>query len=142
MRKSILLLTAMALTAMPRPTTATEGQPTGTPTEMTQQRGVRERLSGRISTIDNVSLVLQGTTGTLSYKMNGKRIVSKIVVDMKESKLDKDGFGYLVLRSYTPKGKLKGRFVGEADVAECGYIYEGKFVNVNGSTTEFLFCEE
>ena len=74
-------------------------------------------------------------------RVNGKRIVSKIVVDMKESKLDENGFGRLVLKSYTPKGKLKGRFIGEADVAECGYLYRGEFVNVNGGTAEFLFCE-
>ncbi len=24
---------------------------------------------------------------------------------------------------------LKGRFIGEMDSAECGYIYEGQFVN-------------
>ena len=46
-----------------------------------------------------------------------------------------------MLKSYTTKGKLKGRFIGEADVAECGYLYRGEFVNVNGGTAEFLFCE-
>ena len=141
MKKAFLLITVMALTAIPPLATANAGQPTSALTELTQQRGVRETLMGRISTIDNVRLVLQGTTGTLSYKMNGKRIVSKIEVDMKESKLDENGFGRLVLKSYTPKGKLKGRFIGEADTAECGYLYRGEFVNVNGGTAEFLFCE-
>ena len=73
--------------------------------------------------------------------MNGKRIVSKIVVDYEASSIDREGVGYLVLKSYTPQGKLKGRFIGESDFAECGFIYEGSFVNVNGSSTDFIFCE-
>ena len=87
-------------------------------------------------------MVLRGNKWTLTYVMDGKRIVSDIVLDEKASDIDKDGFGYLVLKSYTQDGKLKGRSVGEMDSAECGYLYEGTFVTVNGGSTSFLFSEE
>ena len=54
MKKAFLLITVMALTAIPPLATANAGQPTSALTELTQQRGVRETLMGRISTIDNV----------------------------------------------------------------------------------------
>ena len=141
MKKGFLLLAVMALFAMPKKTEAAFLQPTESVTECLQQRGLKYNLTGRISTIDGVKLVLNGKTGTLSYKMNGKRIVSKIVVDYEASSIDRDGVGYLVLKSYTQQGKLKGRFIGESDFAECGYLYTGSFVNVNGKSTDFLFCE-
>lgn len=56
MKKAFLLITVMALTAIPPLATANAGQPTSALTELTQQRGVRETLMGRISTIDNVRL--------------------------------------------------------------------------------------
>jgi hypothetical protein len=87
-------------------------------------------------------MVLRGNKGTLTYVMDGKRIVSDIVLDENASDIDKDGFGHLVLKSFTQDGKLKGRFVGEMDSAECGYLFEGTFVNVNGGSTSFFFTEE
>lgn len=106
-----------------------------------QKGGINVTLVGWISTIENVKMVLRGKSGTLSYVMDGKRIVSNIVLDDNASQIDKDGFGHLVLKSFTPNGKLKGRFIGEMDVAECGYHYEGRFVNVNGGSTAFLLTE-
>ena len=104
-------------------------------------RGIHATLTGWISTIEDVKMVLRGTTGTLSYVMDGKRIVSNIVMDASASKIDEDGFGHLVLKSFTPNGKLKGRFIGEMDPAECGYFYGGQFINVNGGSTNFLLTE-
>ena len=106
-----------------------------------QQGGIRCSLEGIISTIDNAKLELNGNRGTLSYVMDGKRIVSNIVLDDEASEIDEYGFGFLVLKSYSADGKLKGRFIGEMDSAECGFIYEGHFVNVNGGSTDFLFSE-
>lgn len=106
-----------------------------------QQPGLKCSLRGEISTIENVQLVLRGNTGTLKYVMDGKRIVSNLQVDYTASKIDKDGLGYLVLKSFAPNGKLKGRFIGEMDIAECGYLYKGNFVNVNGDSTTFFLTE-
>ncbi len=103
--------------------------------------GVNATLTGEISTIQNVKMVLKGTTGSLTYVMDGKRINSNIVFDASASRIDKDGIGHLVLKSFTPQGKLKGRFIGNMDVAECGYLYEGNFVNVNGGSTTFFLTE-
>ena len=120
---------------------ATRQSPQQTPSQTTHRGGIRATLTGEISTIQNVKMVLQGKTGTLSYVMDGKRTVSNIVLDEATSRIDKNGFGHLVLKSFTPGGKLKGRFIGEMDVAECGYIYEGQFVNVNGGSTTFFLTE-
>lgn len=103
--------------------------------------GIKCILMGYISSIQNVKMVLRGNKGTLTYIMDGKQIVSDIVLDEEASNIDKDGFGHLVLKSFSPDGKLKGRFIGEMDSAECGYFYEGEFVNVNGSSTTFLLTE-
>ncbi len=138
--KKILLIVALALLTVPQ-ATGSYWKSTAAETALMQQGGIRYHLNGRISTIDHVKLVLKGKTGTLSYKMNGKRIVSNIVIDLEASTFDKDGIGHIELKSYTPQGKLKGRFIGDSDFAECGYLYVGKFVNVNGSSTEFLFTE-
>lgn len=86
-------------------------------------------------------MILRGNKGTLTYVMDGKKIVSDIVLDDKASSIDEDGFGHLVLDSYAQDGKLKGRFIGEMDSAECGYLYEGTFVNVNGGSTTFFLSE-
>ena len=110
--------------------------------EKDYEAGVNCSLTGEISSIENVKMVLRGKKGTLTYVMDGKRIVSDIVLDEKASDIDKDGFGHLVLKSFTQDGKLKGRFVGEMDSAECGYMFEGTFVNVNGGSTSFFFSEE
>ena len=107
----------------------------------TSEGGINVTLNGEISTIENVKMMLRGKTGSLSYVMDGKRIVSNLVLDEKDSRIDKDGFGHLVIKSFTPDGKLKGRFIGEMDVAECGYLYEGRFVNVNGGSTTFFLAE-
>ena len=104
--------------------------------------GVNASLGGEISTIQNVKMVLRGTTGTLSYVMDGKRILSNLVIDASASRIDKDGIGHLVLKSFTPQGKLKGRFIGYMDIAECGYLYKGDFVNVNGGSTTFFLTEQ
>lgn len=106
-----------------------------------KQRGINATLSGEISTIQGVKMVLRGTTGSLSYVMDGKRIKSNLVLDAGASRLDKDGFGHLVIKSFTPQGKQKGRFIGEMDAAECGYIYQGTFVNVKGGSTTFFLTE-
>ena len=103
--------------------------------------GIKCTLTGEIGSIQNVKMVLRGNKGKLTYIMDGKQIVSDIVLDEKASSIDKDGFGHLVLKSFAPDGKLKGRFVGEMDSAECGYYYEGEFVNVNGKSTTFLLTE-
>ena len=110
--------------------------------EKAYEAGVNCSLTGEVSSIENVKMVLRGKKGTLTYVMDGKRIVSDIVLDEKASDIDKDGFGHLVLKSFTQDGKLKGRFVGEMDSAECGYLFEGTFVNVNGGSTSFFFTEE
>ena len=110
--------------------------------EKAYEAGVNCSLTGEVSSIENVKMVLRGKKGTLTYVMDGKRIVSDIVLDEKASDIDKDGFGHLVLKSFTQDGKLKGRFVGEMDSAECGYLFEGTFVNVNGGSTSFFFSEE
>ena len=104
--------------------------------------GINCSLTGEISSIQNVKMVLRGNKGTLTYVMDGKKIVSDIVIDDKASTIDKDGFGHLVLKSFTQDGKLKGSFIGEMDSAECGYLYEGHFVNVNGGSTSFFLTEE
>ena len=104
--------------------------------------GINCSLTGEISTIQNVSMVLRGNKGTLTYVMDGKQILSDIVLDDKASSIDKNGFGHLVLKSFTKDGKLKGSFIGEMDSAECGFLYEGKFVSVNGGSTTFLLAEE
>lgn len=109
--------------------------------DSTPQVGIRCELTGNISTIENVKMVLHGNHGTLTYVMDGKRINSNIELDLSASNIDVDGFGHLVLKSYTPNGKLKGRFIGEMDSAECGYLYEGQFVNVNGGSTTFFLSE-
>ena len=132
--KKILLIVALALLTVPQ-ATGSYWKSTAAETALMQQGGIRYHLNGRISTIDHVKLVLKGKTG------NGKRIVSNIVIDLEASSFDKDGIGHIELKSYTPQGKLKGRFIGDSDFAECGYLYVGKFVNVNGSSTEFLFTE-
>ena len=103
--------------------------------------GINCSLTGEISSIQNVKMILRGNKGTLTYVMDGKKIVSDIVLDDKASSIDKDGFGHLVLNSYAQDGKLKGRFIGEMDSAECGYLYEGTFVNVNGGSTTFFLSE-
>lgn len=110
--------------------------------EKDYEAGVNCSLTGEISSIENVKMVLRGKKGTLTYVMDGKRIVSDIVLDEKASDIDKDGFGHLVLKSFTQDGKLKGRFAGEMDSAECGYLFEGTFVNVNGGSTSFFLSEE
>lgn len=110
--------------------------------EKAYEAGVNCSLTGEVSSIENVKMVLRGKKGTLTYVMDGKRIISDIVLDEKASDIDKDGFGHLVLKSFTQDGKLKGRFVGEMDSAECGYLFEGTFVNVNGGSTSFFFSEE
>ena len=109
--------------------------------EQKHEGSIKATLTGEISTIQNVKMVLRGNTGTLSYIMDGKRIVSNIQLDYNASQIDEEGFGHLVLKSFTPEGKLKGRFIGEMDVAECGYFYQGQFVNVNGGSTTFLLTE-
>lgn len=106
-----------------------------------KEGGIKATLTGEISTIQDVKMELRGNTGTLSYIMDGKRIVSNIQLDHNASQIDEDGFGHLVLKSFTPDGKLKGHFIGEMDVAECGYFYQGQFVNVNGGSTTFLLTE-
>ncbi len=109
--------------------------------EIKGQKGIYATLKGEISTIRDVKMVLQGKTGKLTYVMDGKLIVSNIVMDEEASQIDNNGFGQLVLKSFTPEGKLKGRFIGEMNVAECGYYYSGRFVNVNGSSTDFFLTE-
>ncbi len=99
------------------------------------------RMTGRIGGVDNAKMTLRGTTGTLTYRMGGKTVRSTLKVDTKRSRLDRDGFGHLEVISYDGKGKKKGTFVGESDVCEAGFIFEGTFVNVSGATTEFLFTE-
>ena len=101
----------------------------------------RLRLTGRIGNVDNAKMTLRGLTGTLTYRMGGKTVRSTLKVDTKQSRLDNDGFGYLVVNSYDSHGKKKGTFIGEGDVCEAGYIFEGTFHNVNGATTEFIFTE-
>ena len=109
--------------------------------ESTQQIGIRCELMGNISTIEDVKMVLHGSHGTLTYVMDGERINSNIEVDFDASDIDENGLGHLVLKSFTPNGKLKGRFIGEMDSAECGYLYEGHFINVNGGSTTFFLSE-
>ncbi len=141
MKKSVFLFVAIIMLAIPHHIQAGSWPMNVVQSEAIQQSGFRISLMGSIGDIDNVKLVMRGTTGTLTYTMGKKRIVSKLVVDSSASDFDKDGYGHVVLKSYTPQGKLKGTFIGDSDVAECGFIYEGNFVNVNGSSTEFLFCE-
>ena len=107
----------------------------------TPQVEIRCELTGRISSIEGVKMVLYGNQGTLTYIMDGERINSNIEVDYKASNIDENGFGHLVLKSYTLNGRLKGRFIGEMNSAGSGYLYEGQFVNVNGGSTTFFLSE-
>ena len=107
----------------------------------TPQVEIRCELTGRISSIEGVKMVLYGNQGTLTYIMDGERINSNIEVDYNASNIDENGFGHLVLKSYTLNGRLKGRFIGEMNSAGSGYLYEGQFVNVNGGSTTFFLSE-
>ena len=142
MASTILVATALLTPAIASGHHTEDPTPREAPSEAEAQTVYfRLRLTGRIGNVDNAKMNLQGTSGTLTYRMGGKTVRSTLKVDTKQSRLDNDGFGHLVVNSYDAHGKKKGTFVGEGDVCEAGYIFEGTFHNVNGATTNFIFTE-
>ena len=141
MASTILVATALLTPAIATGLQTEVPTPREAPSEVSIAVSFNLRMTGRIGNVDNARMTLRGSTGTLTYRMGGKTVRSTLKVDTKQSRLDRDGFGHLVVNSYDAHGKKKGTFVGEGDVCEAGYIFEGTFYNVNGATTNFIFTE-
>ena len=92
-------------------------------------------MNGTISTISNVSFVMNGTRGVLEYVMDGNSVVS----ELRFGSLRPDGT--LTVKSYTPEGKLKGTFNGKLTTTNGSKQYKGHFTNVKGGSTTFSFTE-
>lgn len=92
-------------------------------------------MHGTISTISNVSFVMNGTRGVLDYVMDGRSVVS----ELRFGSLKPDGT--LTVKSYTPEGKQKGTFSGKLTINNGSRQYTGQFTNVKGGSTSFSFTE-
>ena len=92
-------------------------------------------MHGTISTIRNVSFVINGTKGVLEYVMDGSSVVSELrFVSLTPN-------GTLTVKSYTPQGKQKGTFSGKLTTTNGSKQYKGQFINVKGGSTTFSFSE-
>ena len=106
-----------------------------TATSSSEDQRVDMSMRGTISTISNVSFVINGTRGVLEYVMNGNSVVS----ELRFGSLTPDGT--LTVKSYTPEGKQKGTFSGKLTTTNGSKQYKGQFINVKGGRTTFSFSE-